>query len=86
MTAQAASYIGHSFFLERAFLYDIKTNAHFFPNMYNGGFDIAFGYEHREVNNKIIADPVQTDRRSARIQRSATISRTGRRSIPSSPK
>ena len=58
-TAQAAAYIGHSFFLERAFLYDIKMNAHFFPNMYNGGFDIAFGYEHRETNNKVIADPVQ---------------------------
>jgi iron complex outermembrane recepter protein len=59
VTAQAAAYTGHSFFLERAHLYDIKLNAHFFPNMYNGGFDIAAGYEHREVNNKVIADPVQ---------------------------
>ena len=59
VTGQAAAYIGRSFFLERAYLYDIKTNAHFFPNMYNGGFDVAFGYEHREVNNKVIADPVQ---------------------------
>ena len=59
VNAQAASYVGHTFFLERAFLYDIKLNAHFFPNMYNGGFDLAAGYEHREVNNKQIADPVQ---------------------------
>jgi iron complex outermembrane receptor protein len=57
--AQAASYVGHSFFLERAFLYDAKVNMHLFPNLWNGGIDLAVGYEHREVNNKVIADPVQ---------------------------
>jgi iron complex outermembrane receptor protein len=58
-TSQAASYVGHSFFLERAFLYDAKVNMHLFPNLWNGGVDLAVGYEHREVNNKVIADPVQ---------------------------
>jgi len=59
VTSRAASYLGHSFFLERAWLVDAKFNAHLFPNLYNGGIDLAFGYEHREVNNKVISDPVQ---------------------------
>jgi iron complex outermembrane recepter protein len=59
VTAQAASYVGHSFFLERDQLYDAKVNMHLFPNLWNGGVDLAVGYEHREVNAKVIADPVQ---------------------------
>jgi len=59
VTAQAASYVGHSFFLERAWLVDAKTNMHLFPNIWNGGLDFSFGYEHREINQKTIADPVQ---------------------------
>jgi iron complex outermembrane receptor protein len=58
-TAQAASYIGHSFFYERDNLYDAKINAHLFPNLWNGGIDFAGGYEHREINQKQIPDPVQ---------------------------
>jgi iron complex outermembrane receptor protein len=57
--AQQASFIAHSSFLERAFLYDAKVNMHLFPNLWNGGIDLAVGYEHREVNNKVIADPTQ---------------------------
>jgi iron complex outermembrane receptor protein len=58
-TQGGASYIGHSLFLERDFLYDAKINAHLFPNLWNGGIDFALGYEHREVQQHSIPDPVQ---------------------------
>jgi iron complex outermembrane receptor protein len=58
-TNGGASYVGHSFFYERDQLYDAKFNAHLFPKWYNGGIDFAGGYEHREVNQKQIPDPVQ---------------------------
>src|SRR5439155_453917 len=58
-TNGGASYIGHSFFFERDFLYDAKINAHLFPNLWNGGIDFALGYEHREVQQHTIPDPVQ---------------------------
>jgi iron complex outermembrane receptor protein len=54
-----ASYIGHSFFFERDFLYDLKTNMHLFPNLWNGGLDLAIGYEHRETQQHSVPDPVQ---------------------------
>jgi len=57
--AQAAAFIAHTSFLERAFLYDAKVNMHLFPNLWNGGVDLAVGYEHREVNNQVIADATQ---------------------------
>ncbi|MDQ6654746.1 MAG: TonB-dependent receptor plug domain-containing protein, partial [Verrucomicrobiota bacterium] len=59
ITDGGATYIGNSLFRERDFLYDIKTNAHLFPGMYNGGLDLALGYEHREVRAKSVPDPVQ---------------------------
>ena len=58
-TNGGASYVGHSFFYERDQLYDAKFNAHLFPKLWNGGIDLAAGYEHREVNQKQIPDPVQ---------------------------
>ena len=58
-TNGGASYIGHSFYYERDWLADIKVNMHLFPNLWNGGIDLAGGYEHREVNQKQIPDPVQ---------------------------
>jgi iron complex outermembrane receptor protein len=58
-TSGGASYIGHTFFLERDKLYDVKSNAHLFPKLWNGGIDVAVGYEHRESNQKQIADPVE---------------------------
>lgn len=58
--AQAASYVGHSFSYERVWLGDVRMYAHFFPNLWNGGIDVAGGYEHREVNPKQIPDAVQT--------------------------
>jgi len=54
-----AQYIGHSFFFERDFLYDLKTNMHLFPNWWNGGLDLAVGYEHREIQVHQVPDPVQ---------------------------
>ena len=57
--AGGSSYIGHSLFLERDFLYDAKANMHLFPNWWNGGIDLALGYEHREVQQHAVADPVQ---------------------------
>jgi iron complex outermembrane receptor protein len=57
--AGGASYIGHSLFLERDFLYDAKVYAHLFPNWWNGGIDLALSYEHRESQQHSIADPVQ---------------------------
>jgi iron complex outermembrane receptor protein len=59
--AQAASYIGHSEFYERDFLYDAKINAHLFPNLWNGGLDFAAGYEHRNIHQHSVPDPVQAN-------------------------
>jgi iron complex outermembrane receptor protein len=58
-TAQAASYVGHSFFYERDWLADAKINGHLFPNLWQGGIDFAGGYERRTINQKQIPDPVQ---------------------------
>ncbi|MBA3964008.1 MAG: TonB-dependent receptor [Chthoniobacterales bacterium] len=57
--AQRASFIATTQFLGRAYLVDAKFNAHLFPNLYNGGIDIAGGYEHREVRTQTIADEIQ---------------------------
>ncbi|PYJ11482.1 MAG: hypothetical protein DMF06_02250 [Verrucomicrobia bacterium] len=57
--ANGASYVGHSFFYERDWLADIKVNAHLFPGLWNGGIDIAGGFEKREINQHQIPDPVQ---------------------------
>jgi iron complex outermembrane receptor protein len=58
-TTTGAAYIGHSLFRERDYLVDAKFNAHLFPNLWNGGFDLAGGYEHREIAQHSIPDPVQ---------------------------
>jgi iron complex outermembrane receptor protein len=58
-TQGGASYIAHSFFYERDWLADVKLNAHLFPKLWNGGIDIAGGYERRTINQKQIPDPVQ---------------------------
>jgi iron complex outermembrane receptor protein len=58
-TQGGAAYTGHSFFYERDWLADAKINMHLFPNWWNGGIDVAGGYERREINQKQIPDPVQ---------------------------
>ena len=57
--ALRASYLGHSEFYERDYLYDAKINAHLFPNLWNGGVDFAAGYEHRNIHQNSVPDPVQ---------------------------
>ncbi|MEY2495479.1 MAG: iron complex outerrane recepter protein [Verrucomicrobiota bacterium] len=57
--ALRSSYIGHSEFYERDYLYDAKINAHLFPNLWDGGWDFAAGYEHRNVAQHSVPDPVQ---------------------------
>ncbi|HEX8078361.1 MAG TPA: hypothetical protein VF511_11145, partial [Chthoniobacterales bacterium] len=58
-TAQRASYLGHTFTYEADWLVDAKVNAHLFPNLWNGGVDVALGYEHRESRQHAVPDPVQ---------------------------
>src|SRR6478672_10927172 len=58
-TNGGASYVGHSFFYERDWLADARVHAHLFPKLWNGGIDIAGGYERRTINQKQIPDPVQ---------------------------
>ncbi|MDQ2947955.1 MAG: TonB-dependent receptor, partial [Acidobacteriota bacterium] len=55
-----AAYIGNSLFRERDWLVDPKINVHLFPNMYNGGVDLAVGYEHREIAQHSIPDNIQS--------------------------
>ena len=57
--AQRATYTGHSLFWERDYLYDVKVNMHLFPNLWNGGVDLAMGYEHRNIHRHSVPDPVQ---------------------------
>lgn len=59
--ALRAAYTGHSEFYERDFLYDAKINAHLFPNLWDGGWDFAAGYEHRNINQHSVPDPVQAN-------------------------
>ncbi|MDQ6758390.1 MAG: TonB-dependent receptor, partial [Acidobacteriota bacterium] len=58
-TDGGAAYTAHSLFRERDWLVDAKINMHLFPNLYNGGFDIAAGYEHRQIAQQSIPDPTQ---------------------------
>jgi iron complex outermembrane receptor protein len=57
--AQASSFVAHTRFLDRSYLVDAKFNAHLFPNLYNGGIDIAAGYEHRQLRTETQPDPTQ---------------------------
>jgi iron complex outermembrane receptor protein len=59
--ALRAAYLGHSEFYERDFLYDAKVNMHLFPNLWNGGIDLAVGYEHRNIHQHSVPDPVQAN-------------------------
>ena len=59
--ALRAAYTGHSEFYERDYLYDAKINAHLFPNLWDGGWDFAAGYEHRNIHQHSVPDPVQAN-------------------------
>ncbi|MDQ6624838.1 MAG: TonB-dependent receptor, partial [Verrucomicrobiota bacterium] len=58
-TDGGSAYIAHSLFRERDWLADAKFNMHLFPGLYNGGLELAAGYEHREIAQQSIPDPVQ---------------------------
>jgi iron complex outermembrane recepter protein len=57
--ADAAAYIGHSLFHEKDLLVSATVNASLFPNLWNGGFDIAGGFQHFRKQEHSIPDPVQ---------------------------
>ena len=57
--ARNAAYLGRTFNYERDWLVDAKANMHLFPNLWNGGIDLAIGYEHRESRTQQVPDPVQ---------------------------
>ena len=57
--AQAAAYLGHSFFRDKTWTWDVTLNAHFLPNLWNGGIDVAAGYVHEYRQDQQIGDPVQ---------------------------
>jgi iron complex outermembrane recepter protein len=57
--AQESSYLGHSFFRNKTFTWDVTLNAHLLPNLWNGGVDVAGGYVHTYRQDEQIGDPVQ---------------------------
>ncbi len=59
LAAQSSSYVGHSVYRQKDFVYDITVNAHLFPNLWNGGLDVAGGYQRIWEQQHSIPDPVQ---------------------------
>jgi iron complex outermembrane receptor protein len=57
--AQESSYLGHSFFRNKTWTWDVTLNAHLLPNLWNGGVDVAGGYIHTYRQDQQIGDPVQ---------------------------
>jgi iron complex outermembrane recepter protein len=57
--ALASAYLGHSFFRNKTAVWDVTVNAHLFPNLWNGGVDLAGGYVHTYRQDEQIGDPVQ---------------------------
>jgi iron complex outermembrane recepter protein len=59
LAAQLASYLAHSFYHQKDFVYDATVNARLFPNLWNGGIDVAGGYQRIWEQQHSIPDPVQ---------------------------
>ncbi len=59
LAAQAASYLGHSVYHQKDFLADITFNARLFPALWNGGVDVAGGYQRIWEQQHSTPDPVQ---------------------------
>jgi outer membrane receptor protein involved in Fe transport len=57
--ANRAAYLGHSLFHQKDFLFDISVTARLFPNLWNGGIDVAGGYQRIWEQQHLILDPVQ---------------------------
>jgi iron complex outermembrane recepter protein len=59
LAAQSASYLGHSVYHQKDFLADITFNARLFPTLWNGGVDLAGGYQRIWEQQHSTPDPVQ---------------------------
>jgi iron complex outermembrane receptor protein len=59
LAAQLSSYLGHSLYHQKDFVFDISVNARLFPNLWNGGIDVAGGYQRIWEQQHSIPDPVQ---------------------------
>ena len=59
LAAQLSSYLGHSLYHQKDFVYDATVNARLFPNLWNGGIDVAGGYQRIWEQQHSIPDPVQ---------------------------
>jgi iron complex outermembrane receptor protein len=59
LAVQFASYLGHSVYHQKDFVYDVTGNARLFPNLWNGGIDVAGGYQRIWEQQHSIPDPVQ---------------------------
>ena len=57
--ALASAYLGHSFFRNKTVTWDVTLNAHLLPNLWNGGVDVAGGYQRYWEQDEQIGDPVQ---------------------------
>jgi iron complex outermembrane receptor protein len=57
--ANESAYLGHTFFRNKTFTWDVTLNAHLLPNLWNGGVDVAGGYVHTWRQDQQIGDPVQ---------------------------
>jgi len=56
---RAISYLGRTYNYSHDSLADVKMNAHLFPNLWNGGIDLAAGYEYRLSRTQQVPDPTQ---------------------------
>ena len=59
LAAQLSSFLGHSLYHQKDFLADITINARLFPNLWNGGIDVAGGYQRIWEQQNFIPNPVQ---------------------------
>ena len=58
LAAQLSSFLAHSLFHQKDVLADITINALLFPNLWNGGIDVAGGYQRIWEQQNFIPDPV----------------------------
>jgi iron complex outermembrane receptor protein len=59
LATQLSSYLGHSLYHQKDFVYDVTVHARLFPNLWNGGIDVAGGYQRIWEQQHSIPDPVQ---------------------------
>ena len=67
LAAQLSSYLGQALYHQKDCLADITINARLFPNPWNGGIDVAGGYQRIWEQQHFIPDPVQAQGERGRI-------------------